>query len=234
MATVLVVEDDPNVRAALIRELGARSHTVRSAGTAMDMLRDIAQSPPDLVVLDLGLPDLDGAEALKMLRAVSDVPVIIATARDDETETVRLLNAGADDYLVKPFTAEHLGARLAALLRRAGGRAGPVVRLSVGGLRIDVDRREASLDGAPLELTRREFDLLAYLAARPGRVVSRRELLAEVWHQAYGDDQTIDVHLSWLRRKLGETAASPRYLHTVRGVGVRLAAPEPEPAPDPS
>jgi DNA-binding response OmpR family regulator len=236
MATVLVVEDDPNVRAALIRELGARSHTVRSAGTAMDMLRDVARNPPDLVVLDLGLPDLDGAEALKMLRGVSDVPVIIATARDDETEIVRLLNAGADDYLVKPFTAEHLSARLSALLRRAG-RAGPVMRLAVGGLHIDVDRREAALDGRALELTRREFDLLAYLAARPGRVVSRRELLAEVWHQAYGDDQTIDVHLSWLRRKLGETAASPRYLHTVRGVGVRLAAPaapEPETAPDPS
>ncbi|REE99170.1 response regulator transcription factor [Thermomonospora umbrina] len=231
MATVLVVEDDPYVRAALIRELATRSHTVRSAGTAMDMLQEIARRPPDLVILDLGLPDLDGAEALKMLRGVSDVPVIIATARDDETETVRLLNAGADDYLVKPFTAEHLCARLSALLRRTG-RPGPVVRLAVGGLRIDVDRREAALDDGALELTRREFDLLAYLAARPGRVVSRRELLAEVWHQAYGDDQTIDVHLSWLRRKLGETAAAPRYLHTVRGVGVRLAAPET--VPDPS
>lgn len=236
MATVLVVEDDPNLRAALIRELGARSHTVRSTGTAMGMLRDVAQNPPDLVILDLGLPDLDGAEALKMLRGVSDVPVIIATARDGEAEIVRLLHAGADDYLVKPFTAEVLGARMAALLRRAG-RAGSMRRLAVGGLHIDVDRREASLDGGPLELTRREFDLLAYLAARPGRVVSRRELLAEVWHQAYGDDQTIDVHLSWLRRKLGETAASPRYLHTVRGVGVRLAAPpehRPESAADPS
>lgn len=241
MATVLVVEDDPGVRAALIRELSARSHTVRSAGTAMDLLREVAQSPPDLVVLDLGLPDLDGAEALKMLRGVSDVPVIIATARDDETEVVRLLNAGADDYLIKPFTAEHLSARLAALLRRAG-RSGPTVALQVGGLHIDIDRREVSLDGEPLELTRREFDLLAYLAARAGRVVSRRELLAEVWRQAYGDDQTIDVHLSWLRRKLGETAAAPRYLHTVRGVGVRLAAPDPSPSstrpssdpPDPS
>lgn len=224
MATVLVVEDDPNVRAALIRELSARSHTVRSAGTAMDLLREVAQSPPDLVVLDLGLPDLDGAEALKMLRGVSDTPVIIATARDDETEVVRLLNAGADDYIIKPFTAEHLSARLSALLRRAG-RAGPTVALQVGGLHIDVDKREVALDGTALELTRREFDLLAYLAARAGRVVPRRELLAEVWRQAYGDDQTIDVHLSWLRRKLGETAAKPRYLHTVRGVGVRLAAP---------
>ncbi len=226
MPSVLVVEDDPDVRTALIRELSARSHAVRSAGTAMDALREVTQSPPDVVILDLGLPDLDGAEVLKMLRGVSDVPVIIATARDDEPEVVRLLNAGADDYLIKPFSAEHLSARLAAVLRRSA-RSGPSAELTVGGLHIDLDRREALLDGTPLELTRREFDLLSYLAARPGRVVARRELLAEVWRQAYGDDQTIDVHLSWLRRKLGETAAAPRYLHTVRGVGVRLAEPRP-------
>ncbi|GAA1544377.1 response regulator transcription factor [Actinomadura kijaniata] len=224
MASVLVVEDDANVRTALIRELSARSHVVRSVGTAMDALREVTQDPPDAVVLDLGLPDLDGGEMLKMLRGVSDVPVIIATARDDEPEIVRLLNAGADDYLIKPFSAEHLSARLSAVLRRAS-RSGPTAELRVGGLHIDLDRRTAGLDGKPLELTRREFDLLAYLAARPGHVVPRRELLAEVWRQAYGDDQTIDVHLSWLRRKLGETAAKPRYLHTVRGVGVRLADP---------
>ncbi|TQM70454.1 DNA-binding response OmpR family regulator [Actinomadura hallensis] len=226
MASVLVVEDDANVRTALIRELTVRSHVVRSVGTAMDALREVTQAPPDVVVLDLGLPDLDGAEVLKMLRGISDVPVIIATARDDEPEIVRLLNAGADDYLIKPFSIEHLSARLAAVLRRSA-RSGPTAELTVGGLHIDLDRREAALDGKPLELTRREFDLLAYLAARPGRVVARRELLAEVWRQAYGDDQTIDVHLSWLRRKLGETAANPRYLHTVRGVGVRLAEPDP-------
>ncbi|POM24474.1 Alkaline phosphatase synthesis transcriptional regulatory protein PhoP [Actinomadura rubteroloni] len=224
MATVLVVEDDADVRAALIRELTARGHAVRSAGTAVDALREVAGSPPDVVVLDLGLPDLDGGAALRMLRGVSDVPVVVATARDDEPEMVRLLNAGADDYLVKPFSAEHLVARLAAVLRRAG-RPGAAADLRVGGLLLRPDRREASLDGVPLELTRREYDLLAYLAARPGRVVARRELLAEVWRQTYGGDQTIDVHLSWLRRKLGETAAAPRYLHTVRGVGVRLAAP---------
>src|SRR5690606_18216817 len=258
MASVLVVEDDANVRTALIRELTVRSHVVRSVGTAMDALREVTQAPPDVVVLDLGLPDLDGAEVLKMLRGISDVPVIIATARDDEPEIVRLLNAGADDYLIKPFSIEHLSARLPAVLRRSArrrsagadadpitpssfvhlsarlaavlrrsGRSGPPAELTVGGLHIAPDRREAALDGKPLELTRREFDLLAYLAARPGRVVARRELLAEVWRQAYGDDQTIDVHLSWLRRKLGETAANPRYLHTVRGVGVRLAEPDP-------
>ncbi|MFG2196190.1 response regulator transcription factor [Streptomyces sp. NPDC048639] len=228
MASVLVVEDDQFVRSALIRHLTEASHTVRSVGTALEALREVAHVRFDVVVLDLGLPDLDGAEALKMLRGVTDVPVIIATARDDETEIVRLLNDGADDYLVKPFSVEHLSARMAAVLRRARGTAGagPAPRaIRVGGLEIDRLRRQAELDGAALDLTRREFDLLAFLAERPGVVVARKELLAEVWHLAYGDDQTIDVHLSWLRRKLGETAAEPRYLHTLRGVGVKLEPP---------
>lgn len=224
MATVLVVEDDELVRSAIIQELTRRRHAVRSAGRALDALREISQRPPDAVVLDLGLPDLDGAEALRMVRGISDVPVIVATARDDEAEIVRLLEAGADDYLVKPFSGDHLGARLDAVLRRA--RPVPLPgAVRVGGLVVDVDRREATLDGGPLALTRREFDLLAYLTARADRVVTRQELLTEVWRQAYGDDQTIDVHLSWLRRKLGESAARPRYLHTVRGVGVMLSAP---------
>lgn len=228
MASVLVVEDDQFVRSALIRHLTDAAHTVRSVGTALEALREVAQVGFDVVILDLGLPDLDGSEALKMLRGLSDVPVIVATARDDEAEVVRLLNAGADDYLVKPFSVEHLSARLAAVLRRAGSRtaaaAGDAL-IQVGGLEIDVRRRQATLDGTALDLTRREFDLLTFLAARPGVVVARRELLAEVWQQSYGDDQTIDVHLSWLRRKLGETAARPRYLHTLRGVGVKLEPP---------
>ncbi|WP_436774425.1 response regulator transcription factor [Yinghuangia sp. YIM S09857] len=224
MAQVLVVEDDQFVRSALIRYLSQEAHGVRSVGTALEALREVARHPFDVVILDLGLPDLDGSEALKMLRGISDVPVIIATARDDEAEIVRLLNAGADDYVTKPFSGEHLGARMSAVLRRARGRStGDALR--TGGLHIDVRRREAELDGTPLNLTRREFDLLAFLASRAGTVVPRREILAEVWGQAYGDDQTIDVHLSWLRRKLGETARQPRYLHTVRGVGVKLEAP---------
>jgi len=233
MATVLVVEDDPAVRVALVRHLGAAGHAVRSAGAALDAIREVTQVGCDLVVLDLGLPDLDGAAALRMLRGVTDVPVVVATARDDDATIVRLLNNGADDYLVKPFTPEHLNARVAAVLRRArphrpggdpdGAPASPPLR--VGELSVDVRRRAAALAGERLDLTRREFDLLAYLAARPGEVVARGELLAAVWHQAYGGDQTIDVHLSWLRRKLGETAARPRYLHTVRGVGVKLEAP---------
>ncbi|AKG45335.1 MULTISPECIES: response regulator transcription factor [Streptomyces] len=230
MAHVLVVEDDPFVRSALIRQLTDAAHTVRSVGTALEALREVAQIGFDLVILDLGLPDLDGREALKMLRGITDVPVIIATARDDETEIVRLLNDGADDYLVKPFSAEHLSARMAAVLRRVragGGRPGAPqdAELRVGGLSVDPLRRRARLDGMELDLTRREFDLLAFLAQRPGVVVPRKELLTQVWRQSYGDDQTIDVHLSWLRRKLGETAAKPRYLHTLRGVGVKLEAP---------
>ncbi|WP_413809310.1 response regulator transcription factor [Streptomyces sp. OE57] len=233
MASVLVVEDDQFVRSALIRQLTEASHTVRSVGTALEALREVAQIGFDVVILDLGLPDLDGAEALKMLRGITDVPVIVATARDDEGEIVRLLNDGADDYLVKPFSVAHLSARMTAVLRRTrgggtgepGGAAAPPTVLRVGGLAVDPLRRQAQLDGMTLDLTRREFDLLAYLAGRPGVVVPRRELLAEVWRQAYGDDQTIDVHLSWLRRKLGETAARPRYLHTLRGVGVKLEPP---------
>ncbi|MFD7473417.1 response regulator transcription factor [Streptomyces sp. NPDC059837] len=231
MASVLVVEDDQFVRSALIRHLTEAAHTVRSVGTALEALREVAHHSFDVVILDLGLPDLDGAEALKMLRGITDVPVIIATARDDETEIVRLLNDGADDYLTKPFSVEHLSARMAAVLRRSRATgdapASPVIR--VGGLSIDPLRRPAELAGARLDLTRREFDLLAFLAGRPGVVVARKELLAEVWQQSYGDDQTIDVHLSWLRRKLGETAARPRYLHTLRGVGVKLEPPSSEP-----
>ncbi|MFE3264206.1 response regulator transcription factor [Streptomyces sp. NPDC059215] len=230
MASVLVVEDDQFVRSALIRHLTDASHTVRSVGTALEALREVAHFPFDVVILDLGLPDLDGAEALKMLRGITDVPVIVATARDDETEIVRLLNDGADDYLTKPFSVEHLSARMAAVLRRSRSvgevPASPVIR--VGGLAIDPLRRRAELDGVVLDLTRREFDLLAFLAGRPGVVVARKDLLAEVWQQSYGDDQTIDVHLSWLRRKLGETAARPRYLHTLRGVGVKLEPPRAE------
>ena len=225
MARVLIVEDDPYVRSAMVAELTRRTHAVRTAGTALDGIREVSHHPPEVIVLDLGLPDLDGGQVLKMIRAITAAPVLVATARDEEAEIIRLLNDGADDYVVKPFSGELLAARIAALLRRAGQENAPTPVITVAGLSIDVTRREALLDGRRLELSRREFDLLAYLAARPGAVVSRKELLTEVWHQAYGDDQTIDVHISWLRRKLGETAARPRYLHTVRGVGVLLDAP---------
>jgi DNA-binding response OmpR family regulator len=226
VAQVLLVEDDPAIRGALIRGLTERGHAVDSAPTAMAGLESAVGRRPDLVVLDLGLPDLDGVTMLRMLRGASRVPVIVATALDDEAEIVSVLDAGADDYLVKPFSAAQLDARIRAVLRRTGDAA-PDPTVVVGGLRVDPRGRRASLDGAELELTPREFELLHYLAAREGEVVSKRELLTQVWQQPYGGaDKTVDVHLSWLRRKLGETASTARYLHSVRGVGVRISAPE--------
>ncbi|MBB5869051.1 DNA-binding response OmpR family regulator [Allocatelliglobosispora scoriae] len=227
MPLVLLVEDDPTVRAALTYALTDAGLAVRAVGSGLEALRVVTIQAPDLVVLDLGLPDIDGADALRMLRAICDVPVVVATARRQESDAIALLNAGADDYVTKPFSGAHLLARIGAVLRR--GRAAPAAEpvIHVGGLRLEPDQRAAWLDGEPLQLTRREFDLLSYLAARPGRVVTRRELVTEVWQQQplKGADQTLDVHLSWLRRKLGESAAAPRFLRTVRGVGVMLVAP---------
>jgi DNA-binding response OmpR family regulator len=220
MASVLLVEDDPVVRAAITRALTGQGHIVHGVALAIEALREVTANNYDVVVLDLGLPDLDGGDALRMIRGVTNTPVVIATARDDEAEIIRLLNAGADDYLVKPFSSEHLEARLQAVLRRARDSK----QLVVGGLEIDVNLRRATVDGRELSLTHKEFELLSYLAARQGEVVPRAELLANLW-PSNRDDQTLDVHLSWLRRKLGERAAQPRYLHTVRGVGVRLVAP---------
>ncbi len=226
MPHILVVEDDPQVRSALVRALGERGYATSSAPTGMAGLEVAVAERPDLVVVDLGLPDIDGYEVLRMLRAVSQVPVIVATAREEEGEIVRALDAGADDYLVKPFGLGQLDARIRAVLRRAAGedeRTGPV---AVGGLLVDPVARTAEVDGRAVELTAKEFDLLRYLIERAGQVVTKRELLAEVWRQPYGGaEKTVDVHLSWLRRKLGETAQAPRYLHTIRGVGVRLDGP---------
>ena len=226
MASVLLVEDDQRVREAMVRALSARGHMVRAEVTGADGLRDALEWKPDVVVLDLGLPDIDGAELLTMLRAVSQIPVVVATARDDEAEIVRLLDAGADDYLVKPFSGEQLEARIRAVLRRARPADADETAIEVGDLRVDEARWEATLAGEPIELSRKEFELLAHLARHAGEVVSKRDLLAEVWRQPYGGgDKTVDVHLSWLRRKLGESADAPRYLHTVRGVGVKLDPP---------
>ncbi|WP_460957813.1 response regulator transcription factor [Parasphingorhabdus pacifica] len=227
MAQVLLIEDDATIRSSLSRALDERGHAVSSAGTAMAGLNRIVANPPDLVVLDIGLPDLHGREMLRMLRAVNRVPVIVATAHGTESEIVAALDAGADDYVVKPFGAGQLDARIRAVLRRGGEHTAQEV-LSVGGLQIDPAGRTATVDGAELDLSPREFDLLHYLASRPGQVISKRELLTEVWQLPYGGaDKTVDVHVSWLRRKLGETAKTARYLHTVRGVGVRLAPFDP-------
>jgi len=226
---VLVVEDDPNIGRLLLRTLSDRGDVVSLARTGADGLTAAISEQPEIVLLDLGLPDLPGLQVLSMLRAVSSVPVIVVTAQDDDKTVVQALDSGADDYLVKPFASEQLGARIRAVLRRTGSAAEPGAPLVIGGLSINPANREAELDGVALELTRKEFDLLWTLASRAGEVVTKNELLAEVWHQPYGGgDRTVDVHLSWLRRKLGETAAEPRYLQTVRGVGLKLVAPEPE------
>jgi two-component system response regulator PrrA len=226
MPQLLLIEDDPDVRAALIRALSARGHGVGTAANGMTGLQAAVDDRPDLVVLDLGLPDVDGCTVLRMLRAVSNVPVIVATARDDEGQIIAALEAGADDYVVKPFGPEQLNARIRAVLRRGAG-LDPDAMVAVGGLRIDPRRREAWLGGESLSLSRKEFDMLLYLARRAGAVVAKAALLAEVWNQPYGGgDKTVDVHLSWLRRKLGESAAEPRYLHNVRGVGLKLIDPD--------
>ncbi len=223
---VLLVEDDVPISSLLVRVLGERDVAVTTAATGLDGVRQALESRPDLVLLDLGLPDIDGLEVLGRIRAVSAVPVIVATARDDDASVVRALGAGADDYVVKPFSADQLEARIRAGLRRTGEASAHSPTVVVGGLHLDLRSREASLNGSTLELSPREFELLAYLADRPGQVVTRAELLVEVWRTpAGGPDKTVDVHLSWLRRKLGETAQEPVYLHTVRGVGVKLVAP---------
>lgn len=225
MANVLLIEDDANVSAALTRALGKTGHQVQAESSAMQGLRTVASQSPDVVILDLGLPDLDGADALRMLRGVSDVPVIVASARRAETDIIQLLNAGADDYVAKPFSAAHLQARIAAVLRRRDSHAAaaePVV--VVGALEVDESRHVATLEDVELDLTRREFALLRYLARHAGRVVSKQELVEQVWRQPYiGAEATVDVHVSWLRRKLGETAAKPKLLRTVRGVGIMLS-----------
>jgi two-component system KDP operon response regulator KdpE len=227
MASVLVVEDDQRIRETLARSLTESGHAVRTEARGTEALGVVVDWRPDVVVLDLGLPDIDGTDVLRMVRSVSAVPVIVATARDDDEEIVRVLDAGADDYVVKPYSAAQLDARIRAVLRRGvDGDGNARAAVTVGELEVDPDRRIASLAGAPLELSRLEFDLLAHLARRSPEVVTRRELLAEVWRQPHGGaDKTIDVHLSWLRRKLGESATQPRYLHTVRGVGIKLEQP---------
>jgi DNA-binding response OmpR family regulator len=231
MAQVLLVEDDAAIRTALTRSLRDQGHGVAAVSSGMPALTAAVEQKPDVVLLDLGLPDVDGADVLSMLRAVSDVPVIVATARDDETEMVRLLDLGADDYVIKPFTAAQVNARIRAVLRRMG-RTDEDPVITVGGLVIDTRSYEVTVDGRPVELARKEFELLLALARRAGEVVTKRDLLSEVWQLAWGgSDRTVDVHLSWLRRKLGESAREPRDLHSVRGVGIRLVAPG-DPSPE--
>lgn len=225
MATILLIEDEQPIRERLANMLSASGHGVVSAARGTTGVQAAINENPDVIVLDLGLPDIHGAEVLKMIRAVSNVPIVIATAQSAEADIVELLDLGADDYLVKPFGVAQLEARIRAVLRRHGADEDDP-RLEFDNLVIDLEAQEAYLDGEAIGLTSREFELLAYLATNAGRVVPKRELMAEVWRQPYGGaDKTLDVHLSWVRRKLGESAAQPHFIHTKRGAGVRFVDP---------
>ena len=212
---VLVVEDDPAVAEPLLEGLVRNGFEVEHVSYALQVVPAVT-SGVDLVLLDLGLPDGDGLEVLRDLRRISDVPVIIASARGDETDRVVGLELGADDYVVKPFSVRELAARVRAVSRRR--RSDPDV--DGGRVRIDRTRHVATVDGMVLDLTAKEFDLLAVLAEEPGRAVPRQELFSRVWDPVWiGTGKTLDVHVASLRRKLGD----PELIETVRGVGYRLA-----------
>jgi DNA-binding response OmpR family regulator len=225
MARIVVIEDDDSIREALRTGLSALGHEVDAQRTGLGGLNESISASPDAVLLDLGLPDIDGLDLLKMIRSVAAVPVIVGTAQDAEDSIIRLLDCGADDYVIKPFSAAQMDARIRAVLRRrADGVQRPIV---IGGVIVDPSARRATLDGRELDLSRKEFDLLHFLASRAGRIVTKRQMLAEVWQQPFGGgDKTVDVHLSWLRRKLGESGTEPRYIRSVRGVGVVMEDPE--------
>jgi two-component system, OmpR family, response regulator RegX3 len=224
---VLLVEDEETITAPLTEALGREGFRTETAASLADGRELARTSRPDLVLLDVMLPDGSGFELLRELRSDSaKVPVIMLTARGDEADRVLGLELGADDYVVKPFSARELVARIRAVLRRvsaAGAPASPS-RLQIGAVDLDASARTATLDGEPLELTRKEFDLLALLMAQAGTVVSRERLIDEVWDvNWFGSTKTLDVHVSGLRKKLGDDPSDPRYLHTVRGVGFRFA-----------
>jgi DNA-binding response OmpR family regulator len=226
MAKILVIEDDQRIRELVCQHLAAEGHSVSSNANGLGGLQSLTADPPEVLILDLGLPDLDGIDLLRMVRSIADLPILVLTAREDEATILAAFAEGADDYVVKPISGPQLTARIAALLRRKGADA--VDTITVGDLEILVGPRQVKFGDTPLELTAKEFDMLAYLAARHGTVVGKEELHTAVWKAPAGTEgRTIDVHLSNLRKKLGETATSEvRYLHTVIGAGVRLQAPE--------
>ena len=220
---VLVVDDEATVRQALERALRLEGFAVATAAGGVEALDAIGRMPPSAVVLDVTMPDLDGVTVVRRLRAEGvDVPVCILSARDEVADRVAGLEAGADDYLVKPFALEELTARLNALLRRRGANgAGPYV---VADVVVDLRRHVATRGGRELDLTRREFELLETFARHPGQVLSREQLLEMVWGYATSvETNVVDVFVGYLRRKL-EGSGEPRILHTVRGVGWALRA----------
>lgn len=221
MTTVLLVEDDPAISEPLARALGREGYEVRSHGTGRGALGDIIGA--DLVVLDLGLPDIDGIDVAREIRSQgSSLPILVLTARTDEVDMVVGLDAGADDYVTKPFRLAELLARVRALLRRAGSDFQDDT-LEAQDIKIDVSAHRAFQDGRELQLTAKEFDLLRILIKEAGNVVSRQVIMQEVWgSDPAGSTKTLDMHISWLRRKLGDDAAYPYYISTVRGMGFRF------------
>src|SRR4051794_20439773 len=228
--TILLVEDEPAIAEPLAETLTREGFHLEVAGTAAIALEKATAVRPDLILLDLMLPDGSGYDVCRDVRRDSQVPIIMLTARGEEADRVIGLELGADDYVVKPFSAREVVARVRAVLRRAV--AAPPARpeddgpLEVADVRLDAATREVTRAGEPVELTRKEFDLLRLLMSNAGTVVTRERLIDEVWDvNWFGSTKTLDVHVSGLRKKLGDDPAAPRYLHTVRGVGFRFGAP---------
>lgn len=219
--SVLVIEDDDRIRLSLVMALEDEGYTVRAATTAEEGLADQRREPADTVLVDLMLPGIDGFEGIRQLRRTDDVPIIVVSARDDTHDIVAALEAGADDYVIKPVAVKELSARLRALRRRA--RPAPAVASHVfGDLEIHPQAGEVVLRGEPVAVTRTEFRLLCELADHPGQVLSRQQLLERVWEYDYGDERLVDVHVGRLRQKIEDDPAAPQRLVTVRGLGYKL------------
>jgi two-component system KDP operon response regulator KdpE len=226
-ATILIIEDEADIRRAIAASLQADGHSVREAGTGQSGLDSTLASAPDLIILDLGLPDIEGLTVCKAIRNSTSAPIIILTARQSEAETVALLNAGADDYVKKPFSIQELTARVTAMLRRAGPLSPSFAVISSDGMMLDVSNRTVSRGGEPLRLTPIEWDILVALASYPGRVITHQQLFDAVWKRPFGDArQYLRVHLTNLRRKIERDPANPRIIVTEPGVGYRFAGSE--------
>jgi len=224
--TIVVVDDEPNIADLVDLYLARDGFRVLKAGTGESGLDAIRTHRPRLVVLDVGLPDIDGLEVCRRLRQTSQVPVIFLTARDGEVDRVLGLELGGDDYVTKTFSPAELVARVKAVLRRVDGAAAPEV-VQAGPVTIDTGRREVLIHDAAVEFTTKEFDLLRFLAERPGLALSRQQILDGVWgFDWFGDARTVDVHIAQVRKKLGDAIV----IKTVRGVGYRLESPRPAPA----
>jgi two-component system KDP operon response regulator KdpE len=219
---VLVVDDEPQILRALRTALRARNYEVTTAATGEEALEEAGMQAPDLVVLDLGLPDLDGVEVIRRLRSWSDVPVIVLSVRDAQADKVAALDAGADDYVTKPFGVEELLARMRATRRRVGtgDAVQPVLRF--GDLEVDLARKLVRRGGSTVHLTATEYSLLECMVTNPGKLLTHRWLLQKVWGPSYGDESHyVRVYVRQLRQKLGDDAASPSYIATEPGVGYR-------------